>query len=47
MTNYKKARVKLSNSQFKKLEAAEKNEIGAALTVTRKKFQYGELPHEL
>ena len=47
MANYEEARVKLANTQLKKIESATKNETGAKLIITKKNLQYEELPHEL
>ena len=47
MTNYQEERVKLTNTQLKKLKSAGKNNDGAILRITEKNFQAEELPHEL
>ena len=46
MANYEEARMKLTNTQLRKLKSAAKNKTGTRLRVTKKKFQDGELPHE-
>ena len=43
MVNYEEARVKLTNTQLKKLNSAAKNKT----RVIQKNFQDKELPHEL
>ena len=40
-------RVKLSNTQLKKLKSAAKDKRGTTLRITKKNFQVEELPHEL
>ena len=47
MVNYEEARVKLTNIQLSKLKSSAKNKTGATLRITKKNFQYEELPHEL
>ena len=47
MANYEEARVKLANTQPKKIESATKNKTGAKLIITKKNLQYEELPYEL
>ena len=47
MENYEEARVKLTNTQLKKLKSAAKNKAGKTLRITNKTFQDEELPHEL
>ena len=39
MTNYQEARVKLTNTQLKKLKSALKNYTGTTLRITKKNFQ--------
>ena len=46
MANYEEARMKLTNTQLRKLKSAAKNKTGTRLRVTKKKFQDEELPHE-
>ena len=47
MVNYEEARVKLTNTQLKKLSYAAKNKTGTTLWITKKNFQEDELRHEL
>ena len=47
MANYEEIRVKLTNTQLKKLRFAVKNKTEIILRITKKKFQDEELPHEL
>ena len=47
MANYQEERVKLTNTQLKKLKSAGKNNAEAILRITEKNFQDEELPHEL
>ena len=47
MVNYQEARVKLTNTQLKKLKSAAKNKTGTILRLTKKNFEDKELPHEL
>ena len=49
MANYQRERerVKLTNTQLNKLKSAAKNKKGAILILNMKKFEDGELPHEL
>ena len=47
MTNYQEARVKLTNTQLKKLKSAAKNKAGTKLKINKKNVQDEELPHEL
>ena len=47
MTNYQETRVKLTNTQLKKLKSAAKNKAGAILTLNKKNFEDEELQHEL
>ena len=47
MANYRKAIVKLTNTRLKKLKSAARNKAGTILRINKKKFQDGELPHEL
>ena len=46
MTNYQEARVKLTNTQLKKLKSAAKNKAGTILRLNKKKLEE-ELPYEL
>ena len=46
MANYRKERVKLTNTQLNKLKSASKNK-GAILRLNMKNFEDEELPHEL
>ena len=39
MANYKEARVKLTNTQLKKLKSSAKNNTGTTLRTTKKNFQ--------
>ena len=47
MVNYEESRVKLTNTQLKKLSYAAKNKTGTVLWITKKNFQEDELTHEL
>ena len=47
MTNYQEARVKLTNTQLKKLKSAAKNKTGTTLKMNKKNFEDKELLHEL
>ena len=47
MANYQKERVRLTNTQLKKLKSAAKNKKGAILRLNMKNFKDEELPHEL
>ena len=47
MTNYQEARIKLTNTQLKKLKSATKIETGTLLRIKKKKFEDEELPDEL
>ena len=47
MASYQEARVKLTNTQLKKLKSAAKNKTGTKLTLNKKNFADGELAHEL
>ena len=47
MTNHEEARVKLTNTQLKKLNSAAKNKTGTTLRIIKKNFQDEELPYEL
>ena len=47
MTNYQKARGKLTNTQFNKLKSAAKNKAGTILVLNKRNFEDEELPHEL
>ena len=46
MANYLEARVKLANTQSKKLKSAAKNKIGTILRSNNKNFEDDELLHE-
>ena len=46
MTNYEKARLKLTNTQLTKLKFPAKNKTGTTLRITKKNFQHEELHHE-
>ena len=46
MTHYEEVRVKLTNTQIKKLKSWAKNNAGAILSTNKKKLEYQELPHE-
>ena len=46
MTNYQKAKVKLTSTELKKKSAA-KNKTGTILGINKKNFEDEELPHEL
>ena len=47
MVNYQEARVKLTNTQLKKLKSAAKNKTATILRLNKKNFQEKEFPHEL
>ena len=47
MANYQEARVKLTNTQLKKLKYAAKNKTGTILRLKKKKCEDEEWPHEL
>ena len=47
MANYQEARVKLANTQSKKLKSAAKNKTGTILRLNNKNFEDEELLHEL
>ena len=47
MASYEEARVRLTNKQLNKLKSTAKNNIGTALKLTKKSFQYEDLHHEL
>ena len=47
MTNYQETRIKLTNTQLKKLKSTAKNKTGAILTLNKKNFEHEELQHEL
>ena len=47
MLNYEKARIKITNSQLKKIKPTSKNKTRITLGITKKNFQDEELPHEL
>ena len=46
MANYQEARVKLTNTQLKKLKSAAKNKTEKVLRLTKKNFEDEELTHE-
>ena len=46
MANYQQGRVKLTNTQLKKLRSAAKNRTGTILRLNKKNFEDEELPHE-
>ena len=46
MTNYQKARVKLTNTQLNKLKLVRKNKTRTILRFNKKNFEDEELPHE-
>ena len=45
MANYQQGRVKLTNTQLKKLRSAAKNRTGTILRLNKKNFEDEELPH--
>ena len=45
MANYQEVRVKLTNTQLKKLKPAPKNTTGTILRLNKKNFEDEELPH--
>ena len=47
MVEYNKVNIKLSNTQFKKLKDAVKNNTGTTLRISSKMFDGYDLPHEL
>ena len=47
MVQYSKVKVKLSDTQLKKLKTAVKNKTGTALRISLKLFNENDLPHEL
>ena len=47
MENYQEARVKLTNTQLKKLKFAAKNKTETILRLNKKDFEDEELSHEL
>ena len=47
MVEYTKVRVKLSDTQIKKLRDAVKNNTGTTLRISWKMFNGNDLPHEL
>ena len=47
MTNYQEARVKLTNTQLKKLKSTVKNKTSKILRLNKKNFEDEEVPHEL
>ena len=47
MVEYNKKKVKLSNTQLKKIKTAVKNKTGTTLRINLKMFNGNNLPHEL
>ena len=47
MVNYQEVRVKLTNTQLKKIKSAAKNKTWTILRIYKKNFDDEELPHEL
>ena len=47
ITNYQEARVKLTNSQLKKLKSTAKNKTRTILKVNKKNYEHEKMPHEL
>ena len=47
MVNYQGRRIKLTNTQLKKIKSAAKNKAGTILRINKQCFQDKELPHEL
>ena len=47
MANYQEAKVKLTNTQLKKLKSTVKNKTGKILRLNKKNFEDEEVPHEL
>ena len=47
MDSYQEGRVRLTNTQLKKLKSAAKNKTGTILRLNKKKFEDKEFPHEL
>ena len=47
MGNNQEARVKLTNTQLKKIKSAAKNKTETILTLNIKNFEDEELPHDL
>ena len=47
MANYQEARVKLTNTQLKKLKSTVKNKTSKILRLNKKNFEDEEVPHEL
>ena len=47
MANYQEAKVKLTNTQLKKLKSTVKNKAGKILRLNKKNFEDEEVPHEL
>ena len=47
MSNYRKARAKLTKTQLNKLKSAAKKKTGTPLRLNKKKFEDEELPQEL
>ena len=47
MANYQEARVKLTNTQLKKLKSTTRSKTGTILRLNKKNFEDEEFPHEL
>ena len=47
MANYNEARVKLTNTQRKRLNSASKNKTRTTLRITKKNFQDEKLSHDI
>ena len=47
MANYQEAKVKLTNTQLKKLKSTVKNKTSKILRLNKKNFEDEEVPHEL
>ena len=47
MANYQEARVKLTNTQLKKIKSAGKSKTGTLLRINKKNSEDEELPHKL
>ena len=47
MANYQEAKVKLTNTQLKKLKSTVKNKKSKILRLNKKNFEDEEVPHEL
>ena len=45
MANYQEPRVKLTNTQLRKLKSAVENKTKIILRINKRNFQYEELPH--